>query len=145
MGAAGRSRAGSRLLVGGHEVRDVVVADTYLRRLRGMLLRRRLPEALLLVPGGSVHGMGMTRSLDVAVLRPAGPGGRGRRSPHEPMTVAKVGLLRPFALVGGVRGACATLEAPAGRFESWGLQVGDEVRLVDGPGDADGPSVPAQP
>lgn len=142
MGGTSGSRPGVRLLVAGREVAEVVVADTYLRRLRGMLLRRRLPDALLLVPGGSVHGMGMTRSLDVAVLRPSTPGGRGRRSPHEPMTVANVGLLRPFALVGGVRGACATLEAPAGRFQAWGLGVGDEVRLVDG-----GPaaSTPAQP
>ncbi|MGJ7439600.1 hypothetical protein [Aquipuribacter sp. MA13-6] len=143
MGGARGSRRGARLLVAGHEVRDVVVADTYLRRLRGMLLRRRLPDALLLVPGGSVHGMGMTRSLDVAVLRPSVLGGRGRPSPQEPMTVAKIGLLRPFALVGGVRGACATLEAPAGRFGSWGLQVGDEVRLVDT--DDDAPPDPAQP
>lgn len=118
-----------RLVLAGQEVCDVVLADTYLRRLRGMLGRPRLPPALLLHPGGSVHGMGMTRSLDVAVLVRADPGERGRTTPVTPMRVAKVSRLRPFGFVAGVKGACATLEAPVGSFERWGLAVGDDVAV----------------
>ncbi|WP_380164497.1 hypothetical protein [Jannaschia sp. R86511] len=128
-GQAGRD-ARARLLVGGRDVSDVLLADTYWRRLRGMLGRRTLPPALLLHPGGSVHGMGMTRSLDVAVLVPRDRPDRGRVPVDAPMRVAKLAVLRPFALVTGVRGACATLEAPVGGFAGWGLSVGDEVQVV---------------
>lgn len=95
-----------------------------------MLLRRPLPTALLLLPGGSVHGVGMTAALDVAVLRPVSPPARGRVPAGAPMQVAKLARLRPFGFVGSVRGACATLEAPAGAFARWGVEVGDEVLVV---------------
>lgn len=116
--------AGLVLLVDGREVAEVELAATYLRRLRGMLGRRRLPEALLLVPGGSVHGMGMTVSLDVAQLVPAT--GRRRQVVGE-HTVARTGLLRPFGLLGSARGVRSTLEAPAGSFARWGLEPGVTV------------------
>ena len=137
---------GHVLLVEGHEVGQVLLADTYLRRLRGMLLRRRLPPSLLLVPGGSVHGVGMTVGLDVAVLVPAppatsrqgpaptrtpGPGaGPDRAARLGDMVVAKVARLRPFLLVGAVRGTVAVLETPVGGLERWGVGVGSTVRVV---------------
>lgn len=102
----------------------VELADTYLRRLRGMLGRRALPEALLLRPGNSVHGMGMLASLDVAQLvpQPDVDGDPAYRVEH-------VAVLRPMGLVGGRRGVRAVLEAPTGSFRRWGLGVGDVVRL----------------
>jgi len=112
-----------RLLVDGEEVADAVLADTYLRRARGMLGRRPLPEALLLVPGGSVHGMGMTVPLDVALLSPV-DGGDRVLGPHR---VHRTALLRPFGLVPSQRGVRSTLEAPAGRFARWGLTTGSVV------------------
>lgn len=102
---------------------DVEVADTYLRRLRGMLGREVLPEALLLVPGGGVHGVGMRVPLDVAMLGRGGGAGRYR--------VLKVARLRPFGLVNGARGTVAVLEAAAGSLERWGTAVGDEIELVE--------------
>lgn len=105
---------------------DVVVemADTYWRRLRGMLGRRRLPDALLLVPGNSVHGMGMLAALDVAQLEPASEQGDGA------WRVRRTAVLRPMGLVGSRRGVRAVLEAPAGSFERWGLGPGDLVHLA---------------
>lgn len=110
------------LVLRGREVARVVVADTYLRRLRGMLGRRVLPEALVLVPGGAVHGMGMTRSLDVAMLVPAAAADGG-------FVVVRTAVLRPFGLVTAPRGVRRVLEAPAGSFERWGLAEGDELRF----------------
>lgn len=109
---------------------DVELADTYLRRLRGMLARRRLPEALLLVPGGSVHGLGMTVALDVALLAPLDAAGRGRHvlGRHQ---VVRTARLSPFGLVGSARGVRSVIEAPAGSFERWGLRAGDVVELVE--------------
>ena len=124
-----RNGASHVLLVDGREVGEVVVADTYLRRLRGMLLRRRLPESLLLVPGGSVHGMGMTVSLDVAVLVPGPAGG----SVTDGLVVARIARLRPFLLVTAVRGTRAVLETPVGGLARWGVEVGSVVQVREVP------------
>ena len=113
------------LVVDGREVGEVVLADTYLRRLRGMMLRRRLPQSLLLVPGGSVHGMGMTVSLDVAVLVDGPAGG----SVGDGLVVARTARLRPFLLVTAVRGTRAVLETPLGGLARWGVEVGSLVQV----------------
>lgn len=120
---AGPTVGGTVLVVDGRDRGRVELADTYLRRLRGMLGRRTLPDALLLLPGGSVHGWGMRDTLDVAFLglEPAGD----RR--HGPFRVVRVGVLRPWRLLGSPRGVRAVLESPAGTFSGWGLVVGSLV------------------
>ena len=60
------------MLVDGRTVAVAEIADTWARRLRGLLGRRELPEAFLLHPETSVHGMGMRVPLDIAVLDDAG-------------------------------------------------------------------------
>jgi uncharacterized membrane protein (UPF0127 family) len=102
------------LAVDGTEVARVELADTALRRARGMLARRTLPEALLLQPCSSVHGVGMRAALDVAFLDRTG-------------TVLDVVVLRPWSQPKGRRGAAAVLEAPAGSFTRWGLTTGSRV------------------
>ncbi|MFC3689745.1 hypothetical protein [Aquipuribacter hungaricus] len=97
------------------------LAGTYLRRLRGMLGRRHLPDALLLRPGNSVHGMGMLVALDVAQLVPGPDDGSYR--------VLRTCLLRPAGLVGARRGVVAVLEAPRGSFGRWGLAAGDVLHV----------------
>lgn len=109
---------------GGVTVPGIEVASTYWTRLRGMLWRHVLPPGLLLLPGGSVHGVGMTVSLDVALLAPVGE----RSDPVAgPYRVVRTAVLRPFGLVGSARGVRAVLEAPAGSFERWGLEGGSVV------------------
>lgn len=100
-----------RLVVDGRDVAPLVLADTWARRARGMLWRRRLPESMWFVGESSVHGVGMTTSLDVAQLDDAG-------------RVVRTHVLRPFALVAPRRGVVDVLEAPAGSFARWGLQEG---------------------
>lgn len=108
----------ARLRVDGVDVAQVVVADTYLRRLRGMLGRRPLPEALVLVPANSVHGIGMREALDVAVLDREG-------------TVLAVTVLRPLGLTRAVRHGRQVLEAPVGSFSRWDLTPGSRVEVAN--------------
>ena len=115
-----------RLVVDGVDVAEIELADTSLRRLRGMLWRRQLPAGLLLLPGGSVHGVGMTRSLDVALLLPTGQSPRRAVGSHR---VERTAVLRPFGLVTSARGIRSVLEAPAGSFAAWGLASGSTVEI----------------
>lgn len=107
-----------RLLVDGHDVAHLTLADTWVQRARGMLWRRRLPEAMWFVGEPSVHGVGMTRSLDVAQLDATGG-------------VLAVHVLRPFGLVAPRRGVVDVLEAPRGSFSRWGLHPGSRVARRD--------------
>lgn len=110
-----------RLLVDGRDVAPVLVADTAATRLRGMLARRPLPPALLLRPANSVHGVGMTSALDVALL-------------DDQMLVRAVLRLRPFGMTRPRRGVRSVLEAPRGRFAAWALRVGSRVEVRAGDG-----------
>ncbi|MBO3088540.1 DUF192 domain-containing protein [Cellulomonas dongxiuzhuiae] len=114
-----------RLLVDGRDVANLMLADTWARRARGMLGRRRLPEAMWFVGEASVHGMGMTQALDVAQLDADG-------------VVVAVHVLRPFGLVPPRRGAVDVLEAPRGSFERWGVRTGSRVARDDGTGSGPG-------
>lgn len=105
----------------------IEVADTYLSRLRGMLGRRELPAGLLFVPGGGVHGVGMTRSLDVAMLVPL-EGAAGGVGPYR---VARTAVLRPFGLVNARPGVRAVLEAPVGSLDAWGVVEGATVTFAE--------------
>jgi uncharacterized membrane protein (UPF0127 family) len=107
----------AQLFVDDVQVADVLVADTFAGRLRGMLGRRPLPPALLLRPGNSVHGMGMREPLDVAVLDASG-------------TVLATTVLRPGGLTRSVKGAAEVLESPVGSFTRWGLAEGSRVRTL---------------
>lgn len=108
------------LLVDGREVALVEIADTAARRARGMLLRRRLPAGLVLRRTGSVHGVGMTCTLDVALL-------------DGDDVVRAVLRLRPFGLTRPRRGVRHVLEAPAGSFRRWGLTPGARLTVVTAP------------
>ena len=104
----------AQLYVDGTAAAVVIVADTYLSRLRGMLARHPLPPALVLIPASSVHGMGMRDPLDVAVLDRAGQ-------------VLTTAVLRPWRATANVRGGRQVLEAPVGSFAAWNLTVGSRV------------------
>lgn len=111
------SDRGIRLIVDGHDVAAVVVADTWARRARGMLARRPLPESMWFVGETGVHGVGMTRSLDVALLDRDG-------------RVLATTVLRPFGMTRPRRGVVDVLEAPRGSFAAWGLRVGSALARV---------------
>jgi len=120
------SSTDARLIVDGRDVAQVVVADTWARRARGMLARRSPPEAMWFVGESGVHGVGMTRSLDVALLDRDG-------------RVLATTVLRPFGMTRPRRGVVDVLEATRGNFDAWGLTVGSALaRRGDGVTQADG-------
>ncbi|MCC2312721.1 DUF192 domain-containing protein [Cellulomonas xiejunii] len=103
----------------GRDVADLLVADTWARRARGMLARTPLPDAMWFVGETTVHGVGMTRSLDVALIDREG-------------RVVATTVLRPFGVTRPRRGAVDVLEAPRGSFDSWRLTVGSTLARGDG-------------
>jgi len=100
--------------VDGRVVARGELADTWPRRLRGLLGRTPLPAALVLRPESSVHGIGMRQPLDVAVLAADGK-------------VLATHVLRPWRATRPVRGGAAVVEAPAGSFARWGLHADSTV------------------
>ncbi len=111
-------RQTATLWVDGVEVGAVELADTYLRRLRGLLGRDGIEGAILFRPGNSIHTLGMRFAIDVAhcdadlvVLRT--------------ITMARHRLGKP------IRGAKVVVEAEAGRFAEWGLAKGSRLRLTE--------------
>jgi uncharacterized membrane protein (UPF0127 family) len=106
----------SDLFVDGRRVALSDVADTWASRFRGLLGRRELPEALVLSPESSVHGIGMRVPLDVALLDGDG-------------VVLRALVLRPWGVTRPQRGTASILEAPLGSFGPWGLHLGSTVTL----------------
>jgi uncharacterized protein len=96
---------------------SVAVADSFRRRLRGLLGRRAMKagEGLLLLDCDSVHTVGMGYAIDVAFLD------------AERKVVRSIAGLRPWRFcLGGAR-AVHALELPAGRLRETGTVRG--VRL----------------
>ncbi len=90
------------------------IADTFRARLRGLLGRDSLDGALLLRPARSVHTVGMRFPIDVAYC-------------DRDLVVLRTVTMQRFRVGRPVRGACIVVEAPAGAFERWGLQPGDQL------------------
>ncbi len=104
-------------LVGdGKVVASAEVADSFGRRLKGLLGRDELEGAFVLLGARSVHTIGMRFAIDVAWC-------------DADMVVLRTLTLRPYRVTRAVRSARAVIEAPAGAFERWGVAVGDELEL----------------
>ena len=93
---------------------DLEVARTRRARGRGLLGRDGIDGALWLPGVRSIHTVGMRFALDVAWL------GRDGR-------VLRVRTLRPGRVGGWTPRARGVLEAEAGAFARWGLEVGSVV------------------
>jgi len=109
--------AGFRLHVDDRDVAALRIAQTFAARSRGLLGTRSIEGALLIRPCNSVHGMGMTYPLDVALL-------------DETLRVRHVLRLRPFGLTRPRRGIRQVLEAQAGAFTGWGLTAGSRLAIA---------------
>lgn len=94
------------------------VAETRSQRRRGLLGRKGLDGAIVLRPCRSVHTIGMKFPIDVAFLDCEG-------------VVIKTLQMRRHRLGLPVRNARSVIEAEAGAFDRWGLQVGDVVEVRD--------------
>jgi uncharacterized membrane protein (UPF0127 family) len=85
-------------------------------RRRGLLGRDGFEGALLLRPARAVHTLGMRFPIDVAYC-------------DAELTVIKVRRMARHRLGLPVPGARAVLEAEAGAFAAWQLQVGDQLEV----------------
>jgi uncharacterized membrane protein (UPF0127 family) len=110
------SNGPTRLVCDGRDLGPVEVAANARARTRGLLGRDGIEGALLLRPANSVHSFGMRFDLDVAFLDRDGVVLRIVRLPRWRMTAI---LLH----------ARSVLEAETGRFEAWGLRVGDRLTI----------------
>lgn len=104
------------LVCGGHVLASARRARTHRAKARGLLGRDGVEGALVLEPCRWIHTLGMRFAVDVAYLDAAG-------------TVVKVAHMRPWRVAAPVRRARTVIEAEAGAFERWGLQVGDVLEL----------------
>ena len=108
----------SWLLRDGEVLASLEVADTRPARRKGLLGRDGIEGALLLVPARSVHTFGMRFPIDVAWC-------------DRDLTVVRTATLRPNRLSRTSLRAHCVLEAEAGSFERWGLEVGDHLERRD--------------
>lgn len=99
---------------------EVMVADTFLTRLAGLMLRQRLPVAtgLLLAPCNSVHMCFMRFAIDVVYID------------KEFKIIKVVKNLRPWLGLSMCSHAWATLEMTAGEAERCGCDVGKRLTLT---------------
>jgi len=106
------------LLRAGDVLASLEVADDRRSRRRGLLGRDGIEGALLLVPARSVHSVGMRFAIDVAWL-------------DGDLTVLRTVRLGRNRMTRPVLRSSAVLEAEAGAFARWGLQVGDQLERKD--------------
>ena len=102
------------LLRDGEVLASLEVADQRSSRRKGLLGRDAIEGALLLTPARSVHTLGMRFPIDVAWL-------------DADLTVLRVARLSRNRLSRPVLRARGVLEAEAGSFARWGVQVGDQL------------------
>lgn len=95
---------------------SVLVADTIVRRMRGLLGRKSLPpgEGILLRPAWSIHTAFMRFPIDAVFIDP------------EQVVIRVEHGLRPFKTA-SCRGAREIVELAAGECERRQLEVGDRV------------------
>lgn len=104
------------LLRDGEVLAAVEVATSFRDRFVGLLGRDGIEGAMLLKPATSVHTLGMRFPIDVAFcdadLRVV-----------DTLTLGRGRITRPRLR------ARSVLEAEAGAFERWRLQVGDQLEI----------------
>lgn len=105
-----------RLVVDGRDVAPLEVATTARARSRGLLGRDALDGALWLAPAKHVHSFRMRFDLDVAFVDRDGVVLSAQHLPRN----------RSSRVVWRAR---AVVEAEAGSFRSWGLDVGSFIAV----------------
>lgn len=100
---------------------EVMLADTFLTRLTGLMFRQKLPTAtgLLLAPCNSVHMFFMRFAIDVIYID------------KEYKIIKVVKNLRPWIGLSMCSKAWAALELNAGEAERCGCEVGKSIALTE--------------
>lgn len=99
---------------------NVVLANTFFKRLRGLMFRRGISpaEALWLRPTNGVHTFWMLFAIDVIFLD------------RELRIVKLVENMRPFRVTSPHLSARSVLEMPAHSISRASLKIGDQLEVV---------------
>lgn len=108
--------AGAWLVRDGKVLASLEIPETRKARAKGLLGRTGIEGAMLLRGVRSVHTVGMRFDLDIAFLDEEG-------------FVIKMLRLKRYRASAPVRRARAVIEAEAGAFGQWGLQIGDLLEI----------------
>jgi len=93
----------------------VILADTFFKRLKGLLGRKALGdgEGLIIIPGNSIHTFFMHFPIDVLFI------GKDNK------VVKALHSLKPFRISPVCFNSCYIVELPAGKIRSTNTSVGD--------------------
>lgn len=99
---------------------EIIIAETFLTRLAGLMLKKPLPPAtgLLLAPCNSVHMCFMRFAIDVIYLD------------RDYNIIKVVKNLKPWIGISMCSYAYAALEMTAGEAERCGCEVGQKLMLI---------------
>ena len=100
----------------GEVLASLEIAEDRRARRRGLLGRDGIDGAMWLTPARAVHTMGMRFDLDIAFL-------------DDELDVVAVVCMKRHRLGRPRPRARSVIEAEAGAFERWGLQVGDQLEV----------------
>lgn len=114
----------SWLVCDGRVLATVEVAETLRARTHGLLGRDGIEGAVLLRPARSVHTFRMRFPIDVAFV-------------DRDLRVIRMLTMAPNRISAPVWRARAVLEAEAGAFSAWGIQLADQLEVRGGDGDGD--------
>ena len=106
------------LVRGERVLASLEVANGFLARNRGLIGRSAIEGAMLLPHTNGVHTVGVRFPIDVAWL-------------DKNLVVLRTVRLRRFRVAVPRRRAKYMLEAEAGAFERWTLQVGDALEIKE--------------
>lgn len=115
---------------------ELELADSFVRRLVGLMGRRGLPagRGLWLEPCSSIHMMFVPFPIDVLFVRrraeaPLGPGARAEVVDVAPRVRSWVGLAWCRGGAGGVEDCVGAVEVEAGRAADLAVRPGDVLAL----------------
>lgn len=99
---------------------NVTVADSLLKRMKGLLGRRELPvgEALWIKPCVSIHTFWMKFPIDVVFMN------------ERNQVIVAIRNLQPNRITRLYPKAASVLELPAGMIEVTATEVGDDIEIV---------------
>jgi uncharacterized membrane protein (UPF0127 family) len=106
------------LLKGDQVLASLEIAEGTIARGKGLLGRKSIDGAMVLLKTNGIHSIGLRFDIDVAWL-------------DKDHVVLSVKTLRKMRIALPQRHTRAMLEAEAGAFERWGLQVGDKLELQE--------------
>jgi len=100
---------------------NLIIADTYYKRLKGLMFTKELPtnNALQISPCSEIHTFFMNFSIDVLYLD------------QNNIIISIDEQLKPGKIGKYVKGSVSIIELPSERIKSQGIKIGQTVEITD--------------